>query len=416
MQTILDFHIHSKYSRATSSDMNVASLSSWAEKKGISVLGTGDFTHPKWNEELKENLEPLGNGLFKLKDSPKPCVYFILTTEISCIYSKKSRVYKVHNVIFAPSFEIVDKIRNRLAVVGNLNSDGRPILGLDSKELLKIVLDASNDCLFVPAHVWTPHFSVFGANSGFDSLEECFEELTPQIYAIETGLSSDPAMNWRLKELDKRAIISSSDAHSPSKLGREATVFDLKTLSYDSILGAIKSKDPNKFLFTIEFYPEEGKYHYTGHRNCNVVRSPEETKNKGTACSVCGRKLTVGVMHRVEELADRPTGFRLEDIIPYRSLVPLEEIIAESLGKQTGTSIVSGEYEKFIDNFGSEFKVLLDTEISDLEKINPRVAEGIKRVREGKVKVSPGYDGVYGKVSLFGEDEILATEPQMSLF
>lgn len=410
MKFIADFHIHSKYSRATSPDMNIETLSKWAKIKGIALMGTGDFTHYMWLDSLKKTLKPLGNGLFEHNDSNS---IFILTTEISCIYSKKEKVRKIHILIFAPSFEAVEKINERLSRIGNLDSDGRPILGLDAKELAKIVFNTSEDCFIVPAHIWTPWFSLFGSNSGFDSIEECFEEFSPHIYAVETGLSSDPSMNWRLSDLDNKSIISCSDAHSPSKIGREACVFDTE-LNYKSITNALKGRQPDKFLYTIEFFPEEGKYHYNGHRNCNITQSPEETKTNGETCPVCGKKITIGVMQRVEELADRSMINHVPpNTQPFKNLIPLEEIIAEALGKRTGTVTVNNGYMKFISTFQNEFNVLLNEPIENLSLVNSKVADGIRNVREGKVKIFPGYDGVYGKISIFEKEEGTA---QLGLF
>ena len=402
MEFIADFHLHSKYSRATSAQMDLENLDQWAKIKGIKVLGTGDFTHPLWMEELKENLELEGAGLFKLKNKNSP-TRFILTTEVSCVYSKRGKLRKIHLILFAPSFEIVDKINTHLNLLGNLNTDGRPTLGLDAKEITKIILNISSDCLIVPAHMWTPHFSLFGSRSGFNSLQECFEEFSEYIFAGETGLSSSPEMNWRLSCLDKITLISCSDAHSPSKIGREANVFDTE-LNYYAILTAIKEKDRSKFLYTIEFFPEEGKYHYDGHRNCGVSFHPKETKKYNGICPVCGKPLIIGVLNRVEQLADRPENFVPENAIPFKSLVPLEEIIADVLGQEVGTVNVEKEYKKLIESFGNEFNVLLNVKIEDLEKITlPEIAEGVMRVREGKVFIQPGYDGVYGKVKIFQE-------------
>ena len=416
MQFIADFHIHSKYSRATARDMDLENLDKWAKIKGIKVLGTGDFTHPEWLKNLKEKLSLAEPGLFKLRKD-NTGTRFILTSEISCIYSKNNKVRKIHIIVFAPSFEAVDNINARLGLIGNLKSDGRPILGLDAKELAKIVLGASKDCLVAPAHIWTPWFSIFGSKSGFNSIEECFEDYSKYIYAGETGLSSDPAMNWRLSALDKVAMISNSDAHSPSKIGREANVFDLPFLSYDSIIAAIKTKDPRNFLYTIEFFPEEGKYHYDGHRNCEIVLSPNESKKYNNTCPVCGKSLTIGVMNRVEQLADRPIDFKPKNAIPFKSLVPLEEIIAESVGVGVGSKQVAGEYKKIIKNIGSEFKILLDATKSELASATlPEIAEGIIGVREGRVFIEPGYDGVYGKVRIFSQGEQKKISKQKTLF
>ena len=404
MKFIADFHLHSKYSRATSSHMDLENLDKWAKIKGIKVLGTGDFTHPEWFKNLKEKLEPAEAGLFKLKDADSQ-TRFILTSEISCIYSKKNRVRKIHIIIFAPSFEMVEKINTHLGWIGNLKADGRPILGLDAKELAKIVLNISQDCLIVPAHIWTPFFSIFGSRSGFDSIEECFEDYSKYIYAGETGLSSSPDMNWRLSALDKITLISNSDAHSPAKLGREANVFDTE-LNYQSIIETIKSKNPQKFLYTIEFFPEEGKYHYDGHRMCGISLSPAESKKYNNICPNCGRPLTIGVLNRVEQLADRPEGFKPENAIPFKSLVPLAEIIADTLGQGVGTIGVDKEYKNLIEKFGNEFSVLIDVPRPELEVVtSPEIAEGIIRVREGKVNITPGYDGVYGKIRIFSRGE-----------
>jgi uncharacterized protein (TIGR00375 family) len=378
-------------------------------------LGTGDFTHPEWIKNLKEKLEPAEQGLFKLKNS-KSGVRFILTSEISCIYSKNNLVRKIHVVLFAPSFEAVEKINCQLEKIGNLRADGRPILGLDAKELAKIALDASKDCLVVPAHAWTPWFSVFGSKSGFDSIEECFEDYSKHIYAIETGLSSDPAMNWRLSKLDKITLISNSDAQSPKKIGREANDFDAE-LSYNGIVDAIKSKDPKNFLYTIEFFPEEGKYHYDGHRSCGVSFSPKESKKYNNLCPTCGRPLVIGVLNRVEELADRKEGFVPPDAIPYKNLIPLEDIVADAFGVSSVTKRVLQEYENLIKKYGNEFKILLDIPLQELEKATfPEIAEGIIKTREGKVSIVPGYDGVYGKISVFSEKKDSPSQNQKTLF
>jgi len=417
MKFIADFHIHSKYSRATSKDMDLENLEKWAKIKGIKVLGTGDFTHPGWFKNLKSELEPAEPGLYRFKSKEsKDEIRFILTAEISCIYNKNNRTRKIHLLIFSPSFEICEKINARLGWVGNLKADGRPILGMDAKELLKIALDSSKDCLVVPAHAWTPWFSIFGSKSGFDSIEECFDEYSKYIFAIETGLSSDPAMNWRLSSLDKITLISNSDAHSPAKIGREANIFDTE-ISYPAIIEAIKIKNPQKFLSTIEFFPEEGKYHYDGHRLCGISLSPKETKKYNNICPRCGKYLTIGVLSRVEELADRPEGFKPKGVIPFKNLIPLEEIIAESLNLGTGTKQVLKEYNNLIDKFGNEFKILLDLPPQELKTATlPEIAEGIERVREGKVSIEPGYDGNYGKIKIFGQGEQKKLSKQNTLF
>jgi uncharacterized protein (TIGR00375 family) len=415
MEFIADFHLHSKYSRATSQQMDLENLDKWAKIKGILVLGTGDFTHPLWLKEIKEKLESAEPGLFKLKNSNSK-TRFILTTEISCVYFKKGKQRRIHLIIFSPSIEVCEKINNYLKLYGDLNSDGRPTLSLDAKDLLKIVLNVSEDCLVVPAHMWTPWYSLFGSKSGFDSIEECFEEYSKYIFAGETGLSSDPKMNWRLSALDKITLISCSDAHSLPNIGREANVFNCN-LSYFEIVKAIKEKDKSKFLYTIEFYPEEGKYHYDGHRNCGVSLSPKETKKYNGICPVCARPLTIGVLNRVEQLADRPEGFVPENAIPFKNLIPLEEIIADALGQGVGTVEVEKEYKNLIEKFENEFNVLLNVPRSDLEAVTlPEIAEGIIRTREGKVFIEPGYDGVYGKIKIFQKGEQKSISRQGTLF
>ena len=438
MRFFADFHLHSKYSRATSPDMDLEHLDKWARIKGIKVLGTGDFTHPLWLKELKSKLEEAEPGLFRLRPQNKLIqnngwhplpdkensddLRYLLTSEISCIYSKNNRTRKVHMMIFAPSFEVVDKINAHLGWIGNLKADGRPILGLDARDLLKIALDASPEVLVVPAHAWTPHFSVFGSESGFDSLEECFNSLTKYIYVIETGLSSDPAMNWRLSALDNITLISNSDSHSPHRIGREANIFEGKVVGYKALMEALRlgKKAPvsiaNRLVETIEFFPEEGKYHYDGHRNCQVVLAPEETKKHKNICPKCGRPLTVGVLNRVMKLADRPEGFVLEKAAPFRQLIPLEEIIAETFDMGVGTKTVEQEYQDLINRFGSEFKILLETEISEIAAGNAQIGEAVKRVREGKVKIEPGYDGEYGKIKIFEKSERDNFSRQKALF
>lgn len=418
---LCDFHIHSRFSRATSQDMDLPQIARWARLKGITVMGTGDFTHPEYFREMKERLVEAAPGIYRLKEGEGD-VGFVLTAEVCNIFDQGGKTNRrVHTVIFAPDLGVAERINKVLARYGNLSQDGRPTFTFPVKDLVKMVLDCSEDCLLVPAHAWTPWFSVFGANSGFDSLEECFEEEAKNIYAIETGLSSNPQMNWRLSALDPIALISNSDAHSPRHIGREANAFRCP-LSYYEIVDAIKRKDPTRFLFTIEFFPEEGKYHYDGHRSCGVLFSPRETREHNYLCPKCGRPLTVGVMHRVEELADRPEGFVPEGAIPAIHLVPLEEIIAEALGVGKGTKAVEREYLRLVQQGGSEFAVLLDLPPEELRKIaSPKVYEGIMRVRQGQLRITPGYDGVYGKIKIFedeGEEggEGAREEAQMKLF
>jgi len=412
MEFIADFHIHSKYSRATSKDMDVVHIAEWAKIKGITLMGTGDFTHHLWLEELKHNLEDLGNGLFKYQD-----IYFILTAEISSIYSKRGRTYRIHNMVFSPSLKTTDKINETLSRYGNLASDGRPILGLDAAELARMIFDIDENCMIVPGHIWTPWFSLFGSMSGFNKIEHCFEDQTPKIFALETGLSSDPAMNWRLSALDKFSLISNSDSHSPSKIGREANVFDCE-LNYQTIREVLKTKDRKRFLYTIEFFPEEGKYHFDGHRLCGVRFSPKETKQHAGKCPKCGKPVTVGVMNRVDVLADRPVGYTLSNAIPFRNLIPFNEIIAEVKGVAKTSLAVEREYRALVAKFGTEFDILLKAAKEDLLKGLPaRVAEGVLRVREGKVSILAGFDGEYGIISIFDNEEKPSQgEKQLSLF
>lgn len=406
MLFIADLHIHSSYSIATSRDISPETLYKWAQLKGVKVLATGDFTHPSWLSELKEKLEPLGNGLFRLRkkyreidgDVPDSCkgeVYFLLSSEISCIYKKDGKVRKVHNLVYMPGFEEAERINSKLGKIGNLKGDGRPILGLDSKELLRMALDVSPDAILVPAHAWTPHFSVFGSGSGFGSLEECFEELTPHIYAIETGLSSNPLMNWRLSGLDNITLISNSDAHSPQKIGREANIFDTD-ISYQGIMESIRSR--KGFLGTIEFFPEEGKYHFDGHRGCKVRLSPIETAKANGLCPSCGKKVTIGVMHRVEALADRKEGERSGGVLPYHSLISLKGLLSAVLDMGEGSKKVEREYMKVLEVLGPELNVLMNTPISEIEAVNSPLAQAISDMREGKVLIEPGYDGEFGKI------------------
>ncbi len=421
MRYIADFHIHSPYSRAVSKEMTLENLDIWAQKKGITILGTGDFTHPVWFSEIQKKLKECEPGLFALKsDKSADATRFILTAEISSIYTKYGKGRRVHNLIFAPSLEAVKKINAQLGAIGNIKSDGRPILGLDPKDLLKIVLEVDPKCFLVPCHAWTPWFSIFGSMSGFNSVEECFEEMSDKIFALETGLSSDPAMNWRLSQLDKYTLISNSDAHSLPNLGREACVFEIEPakLSFDEIKRILKEKDKEKFLYTIEFFPEEGKYHYDGHRLCQIRLSPKETKKYNGLCPVCGKPLTIGVMSRVEELADREENFKPKNLIPFKSLVPLREIIAEALARGKATKLVEEEYEKLVSKGGNEFQVLLDLSEAELSEITlPKIVEGIMKVRRKELFVLPGYDGEYGTVKIFSQGE--KTEPppaQKNLF
>jgi len=359
---IADLHIHSRYSRACSKELTPFNIDKWCRLKGVDLVATSDFTHPAWLRELKDSLEELGNGLLQFKKSDGK-VKFILGTEVSCIYSQGGKTRRVHLCIFLPDFASVENFNQKLVDRGcNIHSDGRPILGLSAKEVLKILKSVSSRGVMIPAHIWTPWFAVFGSKSGFNSLEECFEELAGEIFAIETGLSSDPAMNWRLSQLDRVAIVSNSDAHSLPNIGREANVFnlDITDIGYDQLFGAIRSKDPQVFLKTIEFYPEEGMYHVDGHRACGVSFFPKETKKLKGICPVCKKPLTVGVLYRVEELADRPEDFVPKGVVPFVSLVELDKIIAETFGvKSRSGAKVQKEYLNLLSKGGSEFDILL---------------------------------------------------------
>jgi len=411
MKFIADFHIHSKYSRATSGQTDLENICKWAEIKGVKVIATGDFTHPEWIKNIKEQLKPAEPGLFQYKDSE---IRFLLTTEISCIYSKNNKTRKIHLIVLSPSIEISEKINEELSKIGNLKSDGRPILGLDAKELVKIVLGVSSECMVIPAHCMTPWFGLFGSKSGFDSIEQCFEEMSPYIYAVETGLSADPAMLWRIPDLRGISIISNSDAHSPEKIGREANVFDID-LSYYSIIEALKTR--KGFVETIEFYPQEGKYYGDGHRACNIYMDSKDSLKYSEICPVCGKRLTVGVMNRINKLADKPEGFVPENAVPFRSIVPLKEIIGEALDVGSSSKKVDIEYQKLIKSFKSEFNILLNVSFEELKEVTLiNIAEGIKRVREGKVSILPGFDGEYGKVKIFSEVEKREAIKQKTLF
>lgn len=404
MRLIADLHIHSKYSRATSPDMNPVEITKWADKKGIAVIGSGDFQHPAYFGELKNKLEPAEPGLLKVRKQ-KTKSRIMLSTEISNIYKQGGKVRKIHTLVFMPSLDSAEKFSKKLASMGNTASDGRPILGFPAKDLVKISLDIDADAMVIPAHAWTPWFSVFGSKSGFDSIEECFEEMTPHIKAIETGLSSDPVANRRVSLLDKIAMISNSDAHSPAKIGREANVFECD-LSYFEIKKAIYSRSLKKFLYTIEFFPEEGKYHYDGHRLCGINYHPREAIAVKNRCPVCFKPLTLGVLHRMEELSDRPWDFKLKGSVPQRHMIPLEEIIADTKDVRPQSKKVRADYEKILAKGGTEFEILLDRSGPELVEIaGERVAEAIMRVREEKVNIVPGFDGEFGKVSIFREME-----------
>ena len=428
MQFIIDVHLHSRFARATSRELNPSNLHKWSALKGVDVVGTGDYTHPEWFAELSEQLEPAEEGLYQLKaawreaveqELPEHCrreVRFMLSVEISTIYKKGDKTRKIHHVVILPTLESVARLNRRLGAIGNLQSDGRPILGLDSRDLLEICLEADENVLFVPAHIWTPHFAALGASSGFDSLEECYGDLLPHIFAVETGLSSDPPMNWRLSALDRYAIVSNSDAHSPQKLAREATCFDTEC-SYPGIYAALKDRDPARFLGTLEFYPEEGKYHYDGHRKCAVCYKPAQTLAAEGICPVCGRKLTVGVLHRVERLADRPDGFRPDFAPSYEYLIPLDEVIGAAIGVGPKSKKVRAVYDRLLAEIGPELDVLRRAGLAAIESCGgPLVAEGVRRMRCGEVDIYPGHDGEYGVISVFSEEERTRLKGQGALF
>jgi len=399
MRIFSDLHIHSKYARATSKDMDIEHLTKHGKLKGLNLIGTGDFTHPKWLEELKEKLKPVeDNGLYSYDE-----MNFMLTTEISTIYIQDNKTRKIHHVIHVPSFDIVEQMNEALTKLGGkLGIDGRLLLNdITSVELIETLINIYKDTLIVPAHVWTPWFSLFGSKSGFDRIEDCYQDQAKHIYALETGLSSDPPMNWRISSLDKFVLMSNSDCHSPWpwRLGRECNVFELEKLTYWEILDAMKKKDKKRFLFTIEVDPAYGKYHWTGHRNCDISLSPKQSLKINDICPICRRKLTVGVEERVEELADREEGFIPKDVIPYKHLLPLSELIKTVFNIETLYSkTIWTEYNKLIERFGNEFSVLLDASREDLEGVTKKqLADLIMKNREGKIKIIPGYDGVYGQ-------------------
>ncbi len=419
MKVVVDLHIHSKYSRACSRDLDLENIDKYCYTKGVNVIATADFTHPEWFKELKTKLVEKEEGLYQLKGS-QTGTRFLCATEISSIYSKNGKVRRIHTVVLAPNLSVVEKLNKALGKIGNLKADGRPILGLDVEELAKICLDIDERCMIIPAHIWTPWFAMFGSKSGFDSIEEAFGSMSKYIYAIETGLSSDPQMNWRVKNLDRVSLVSNSDAHSLPNIAREANVFEIeeKELSYDKICKVIKESNPKEFLYTVEFYPEEGMYHWDGHRNCKVSYKPSESLKRNNICPVCKKPLTIGVLNRIEELAekDRDENYFDKNRIPFKKLIELDKIIAEVLGiKSRKAKRVQTEYKNLIDNLGNEFKILLETDYESLNKVTlPNIVEGIKRVREGQIEVIPGFDGQYGQIKIFKDDEKI--EKQIKLF
>lgn len=397
---IADLQIHSKYSRATSEKMVLEEIVKGARLKGLDIVGTGDQTHPLWLKELKRKLAPCGDGLYAYGS-----VLFMLTGEISLIYTKNKKQRRVHHVILAPNFEVVDQINDWLDKKGRRDYDGRPIFGFDSIEFVDAMMAISKDIEIIPAHAWTSWYGIFGSMSGFDSVEECFEDKTKHIHAIETGMSSTPDMNWRISSLDKFTLVSNSDSHSPYpwRLGREANAFDLKKVTYDSIIKAIRTREG--FAFTIETYPEYGKYHVDGHRACNFSCGSEESKKLNNKCPKCGKPLIIGVLNRVEQLADRPLGYKPKDAVPFKSVIPLSELISAVMGSPLYSNKVSEIYNLLISRFGNEFNILLDTEKGELKKVvHEKLADVIIKNRQGALKIEPGYDGVYGKIIL-GDSE-----------
>lgn len=420
LRIIADFHIHSKYSRATSLNMNIQEIAQFSKIKGLNLVGTGDFTHPRWLAEIKDSLEEVdASGLYKTRANPNSSISFILSAEVCTIFEFENKPRKIHHVILAPKVDLVEQLNDRLRKWGDLDGDGRPTLKMTAPELVDEVIAISPDNLIFPAHAWTPWYSLFGANAGFDRLDDCYQEMTDHVHALETGLSSDPPMNWRLTSLDRLALLSNSDSHSawPWRLGREANVLELDNLTYREIIDAIRTKSPQKFKFTIETNPSYGKYHWTGHRQCNVSMPASEAISLRNICLKCGRKLTRGVEQRVEELADRPDGRKPPNAIKFIHSLPLSEIIATTIGSESPSSPrVWHLYNILIERFQDEYSVLLDASREEIAQVaDDRIADTIIRVREGKVKVTPGYDGVYGRIDLLAKDEMKKLEKRVGL-
>ena len=420
LRIIADFHIHSRYSRATSLNMNIQEIAQFSKIKGLNLVGTGDFTHSRWLREIKDSLEEVdGSGLCRTKANQKSSVSFILSAEVCTVFEFENKSRKIHHVILAPKMDLVEQLNGRLRSHGDLEVDGRPTLKMTAPELVDEVIAVSPDNLIFPAHAWTPWYSLFGANSGFDRLDDCYQDMTDRVHALETGLSSDPPMNWRLTSLDRLALLSNSDSHSawPWRLGREANVFELDNLTYWEIMDAIKTKNPRKFKFTIETNPSYGKYHWTGHRQCNVSMPASEAILLRNICPKCGRKLTKGVEQRVDELADRPDGRKPLNAINFIHLLPLSEIIATTIGSESPSSPrVWHLYNMLIERFQDEYSVLLDASREEIAQVaDDRIADTIIRVREGKVKVTPGYDGVYGRIDLLAKEETKKLDKRVGL-
>jgi len=421
MEQILDLHIHSRYSRACSPQLTLENIDATCRTKGVDIIATGDFTFPDWFLAIKNELEEIDNsGLYKLRSAKDEKIRFLLSTELALIYKDGNQARRIHIVVQAPNLKAVAELNKYLDKKYNIRSDGRPILGMSAPELVKLCLSINPKFLIYPAHIWTPWFAVFGSKSGFDSLEECFHEQTEHIYAIETGLSSDPEMNWRLSGLDNLTILSNSDAHSLVNIGREANIMDLDEFTYDEIYEAIKhnnrlavtngdhaNKNRSKIKGTIEFYPEEGMYHLDGHRDCGLRFSPQETKKNKGICPKCKKPLVVGVLYRVDELADRPDGFKPKNAAPFKKIVGLDKIIAEALNiKSRSSKKVQSEYNNLIKNIGNELFILTKAALDKINKITcPEITEGIRRVRKGDLIIEPGFDGQYGEVKIFKSEE-----------
>ncbi len=413
MRVVADFHFHSKYAMATSKKMDLENIAQWAKWKGLNLIGTADCTHPLWSYELAKKLEPAGEGVFKYKGDDKS-PYFIITGEVSTIFNQDGKTRRMHTLFFVPGFESLMKVNKELAKHGKIASDGRPVFGLSSKDLVKILWEADERCFVVPAHIWTPWFSLFGSKSGFDGLEECYGELSDRIYALETGLSSDPPMNWRISNLDTYTLLSNSDAHSGMNMMREANVFDLEKVSYGLIVETIKTR--KNFLYTLEYFPQEGMYHWDGHRDHATCMSPKEAEKLNNICPICKKPLTIGVEHRVFDLADREAGYIPKGSVPCKYTMPLDEIIAEALAVGANSKSVLNEYHKMVQLGGSEFEVLIELPEERLRKIGQeRVIDGILKVRRGDLTIRPGYDGQYGEVTIFDKKDKIG-EKQTRLF
>lgn len=425
MKFICDFEIHSRYARACSKNITLEELARWAQIKGIKVIGTGDFTHPFWLKEIKEKLEEKEPGFFGLKDQyillankntnmpiaiKKDAIRFLLSAEVNCVYHKNKKLRKIHHIILAPDLKTVEKINESLSWYGKLSSDGRPTITLSSKDVLKTVLTIHPETLLIPSHVWTPWFGIFGSKSGYDSLEECFEEMSPYVYAIETGLSSDPEMNWRIPWLEDKAILSSSDAHSCPKIGREATCFDSE-FNYNGIYKAIKSNSSSQIVYTIEFFPEEGKYHYDGHRHCGICLSPAKSVKYNNICPKCNMPFTLGVLNRIHRLGSSSIFQKPAHRPPFYKIVPLEEVLSEVFNLPLGSKTLRNKYFETIQTLGEEFKILIDLDILTISDFNHRLAQAIDKMRKGDIVIKPGYDGVFGKVSIFSKDQFSPQNP-----